>query len=761
MVDDKKVDLVDESDHKLEGESSDSIVAASREGMEKSSEDTVTYYRQRKNGMRDKDTKEILGDQPTFYDSHATAVAPNAAAEALSKPGGELRTGGKRAATGDAGVPSREKAASDARAAAVALFGRPPEYPGEIIEREVEPGVANDTKGKNLEQIAREHLGPEATEDQVTKHVREIAHINNIKDPAAALEGQSIRLPGHTRDGALVTEDDNHNRKTVWADGSVVVKNADGTGYDYHPKSDGSYTEHRWGPDPEDNYDVQRTADGRYEISGKHDSASYDKIIDAERVRLENLAEKIEVPEHREVFKRDMEKLQRRADDLEKVYKARYEKEGLAPEEAARKAERRAAEEIIGTYREVARMLEAPNEKPIPPGERETVAMQVMHHAADPTTIDQGQHPTCNVATAEARLYTRSPSSVARVVADTAINGEYKTRGTPPMTIKLDRQSLQPDQEAMFHPPNSQDRSYASQLFQVTAVNVAWEKANQRDGTKIAYEQHESTSPDDSGGRLVDYAKKPPEVKKNKDGSPKDNPGITNDEIIDIYNEVAGTREDKFLIERPYWTTRASSKVDSPEALGARLADMKMNGELPAIIYIHTGKEPFYTDSGGGAAGGSGGWHVVSVTDYHPAEAGPPPKPARVEIDNQWGEQVDRKGNQEVDVAVLHETMSSPYQDLGREIAADRAAGKIPTDKELERLQMDKADISEKEYEDRLVKLLVENQKAWEETVKRGPPTPEAVEEHERAVAKAVEVLEKLPRAKRIAIDYRVRKALA
>jgi len=534
----------------------------------------------------------------------------------------------------------------------------------------------------------------------------------------------------------------------------VSVKNTDGSGYDLHPKGDGSYREHSWGGKPDEHYDIQRSADGRYEIVQKNESQSYEKIADAERARLEKLAENIEEPRDREQFKNDLEKFGQRAGELEKSYKAQYEKAGLSPEEAAKRAEKRAAEEIIGTYREVGRMMESSQDGPVAPPIRQIAAMQVMHHAADPTTIDQGQHPTCNVATAEARLYSRSPSSIARLVADTAITGECKTRGTPPTTIKLDDKSLEPDREAMYNPPDSQDRSYASQLFQVAAVNVEWEKSNQRKGTQVRYEQHEPTSPDDSGGRLVDYSKRPPQIMKNEDGSPDEGPGINNQEIVDVYNEVAGTNDQGFVLQRPYWANDNVTNVESPDALGKKLEEMKKNGELPAIVLLHSGKEPFYTDSGAGAAGGSGGWHVVTVTDYDPATG-------KTSIDNQWGEAYDRGGDRQIDVKTLYNAMSSRSQDLDAEIAAARQSGKIPTAQELERLELDKKSISDQEFAERMAKLLVEQEKDWREAIKHGPPNAERTEEREKAVAKMTALLERLPMAKRIKISNDVKRGLA
>jgi hypothetical protein len=72
-------------------------------------------------------------------------------------------------------------------------------------------------------------------------------------------------------------------------------------------------------------------------------------------------------------------------------------------------------------------------------------------------------------------------------------------------------------------------------------------------------------------------------------------------------------------------------RISSEKELNAALAQAKKNGKMPLIVAIDTSVEPFWTDSGAGRAGGSGGGHVVTITDYSP---GPP---AKVTIDNQWG----------------------------------------------------------------------------------------------------------------------------
>src|SRR5262249_36668674 len=70
-------------------------------------------------------------------------------------------------------------------------------------------------------------------------------------------------------------------------------------------------------------------------------------------------------------------------------------------------------------------------------------------------------------------------------------------------------------------------------------------------------------------------------------------------------------------------------KMKSEQEFQKTLADAKHNGKLPVVILVHCSQEPFFTDSGGGAAGGSGGWHAVTITDFDP-------ETAKADIPNQW-----------------------------------------------------------------------------------------------------------------------------
>jgi hypothetical protein len=62
--------------------------------------------------------------------------------------------------------------------------------------------------------------------------------------------------------------------------------------------------------------------------------------------------------------------------------------------------------------------------------ERILAARSFMSHAADPETIYQGQHDTCNVSTLEGRNLKRNPSIMAEMemITSVAVNGAWTAR---------------------------------------------------------------------------------------------------------------------------------------------------------------------------------------------------------------------------------------------------------------------------------------------------------------------------------------------
>src|SRR5262249_8493025 len=140
--------------------------------------------------------------------------------------------------------------------------------------------------------------------------------------------------------------------------------------------------------------------------------------------KLDELAEnKITDPDKRADFQVEM-----------RTFEERAARQGLSQEQ------------IAETYEQISRLLDTPGEQPVTQTDRIKLAKEVMHAAAHPTGCDQGTHRTCSVASLEGRTYARDPAAAARVVADVATTGEFKTADGS--MIKIDSNSLQRDFEA-------------------------------------------------------------------------------------------------------------------------------------------------------------------------------------------------------------------------------------------------------------------------------------------------------------------------
>jgi hypothetical protein len=400
--------------------------------------------------------------------------------------------------------------------------------------------------------------------------------------------------------------------------------------------------------------------------------------IGQERCRLSEVAaRKIEDPSQLEKFNEDMITFEERAT-----------KQGVSNAEVAK------------TYHQLARMLEPDRETPLTSEQREALARQIIEQAADPTRIDQGQHNTCNITTIETRIYTRTPSAAAELVTDMALKGEFETLdGT---VVKLPDSSLQPMTEATLDSPVYGDRSYASQIFQLTAVNVHYARENAATtppGQK-QYEQIKTDVDGDNGERLFDYSSGSPiEVVIN--GQPARQPHLNISQYQEIHNQIAKGDDSGFLLAHSDSISHSTlENFDSEESLRTKLVEMKEAGAFPAIIRIDSWNEPFLSDSGGGEAGGSGqGWHVVTVTDFDSAAD-------RVSIDNQWGELDDRFGERGVSVQDLYlasrESTSDAHLDEMEKVITDNSENGLDTSyKELDLMRLNYAaeleDITEAE----------------------------------------------------------------
>lgn len=117
-------------------------------------------------------------------------------------------------------------------------------------------------------------------------------------------------------------------------------------------------------------------------------------------------------------------------------------------------------------------------------------------------------------------------------MADVATTGKY-TAGDGTF-VRINHKSLEAHDEDKHHPPATGDRSHASQIFQVTAVNLAYRE------TGIRYEQQEPGESGDSGERLWDFSQDPVSEVKDAQGHPVRRPYLDEDQIVQVNNKIVG-----------------------------------------------------------------------------------------------------------------------------------------------------------------------------------------------------------------------------
>lgn len=178
-------------------------------------------------------------------------------------------------------------------------FGLGQSYDGGFLKMNVRPTNYEVRPGETLEQIARKHLGPKATQDDVDTHVAEIERAN-VKTLAGrdsetyeGKKGEILRLPGHTADGADLYKDHRGTIYRVTEDGKMKVTYLDGSGFERTPNDDGGITKSYFSKKPEDNYSVTLDKNGKIventRVDPNHKPA---QDLATESKRLEALAEK-------------------------------------------------------------------------------------------------------------------------------------------------------------------------------------------------------------------------------------------------------------------------------------------------------------------------------------------------------------------------------------------------------------------------------------------------------------------------------------
>lgn len=532
----------------------------------------------------------------------------------------------------------------------------------ELTER-MSTGTTHARKGEDISGLAQRKLGENASSEQREAFIKALQSINGLEPGAQLSKGQELKLPGVNENGDFVHSQNGVDRLWSPADGRTETRTADGTKttnfrdgssrieqpngdkFDIAgdtttlTKADGTRITSRpsgevtntvdglridRGPDgklktvdgpplqgthertsdgqggtvdrsrgtrPEENFALVQSKDGRMEVfdrgpDGKERVSSLMREPGVEAARRETMerAERLfSNPEDLAKFKADMVRFEGRAQER-----------GMEPSKVA------------DTYKAVNRMLDGgPNAK-LDQGDRNLLARQVMSHAATPTSVDQGIHNTCTVTALESNLYTKNPDKAAGLVADVALTGQFKAADGKVLTVPPG--SMKPDHEAAVPKPGDGQRDFASQLFQVTAVNLLYQSKYTLPWT---YEQERVPASDrqsDQGERDrifgITYG--------------KEFGGLTGDDVQKINERITGNQDPDLILPGAH----------NPDQMHEDLERLHREGRLPTTISVHTGNPPFNH-------GDRGGWHRLSITGYDPVKR-------EIQMDNQWGSLDDR-----------------------------------------------------------------------------------------------------------------------
>jgi hypothetical protein len=289
--------------------------------------------------------------------------------------------------------------------------------------------------------------------------------------------------------------------------------------------------------------------------------------------------------------------------------------------------------DINRTLEATASLLEGRGERPLSQEDRVWLATSLMHNLNHCDRVDQGFHNTCNVTAISKILMATGAAVVAEMVSSTALNGYY--RAVDGKRIAIDAQSLEPDKEAIGGETRDHRRNYASQVFDLIAINNYW----QRHFPPFSYIQRESTGAGDTGERLLNAFG---QAVRSRDGSYLHQPNLDCRAMVAIGREL-GIKQD-FLVANSKTDNAAGVLVNSEEKLGQTLKNMLNDGH-PAMVFVHSGNKLFTGKYGIGG----GGWHVVTIDSFDPSTG-------KFHLSNQWG----ARNDQMVSIADLYDSTLPP-----------------------------------------------------------------------------------------------------
>lgn len=314
--------------------------------------------------------------------------------------------------------------------------------------------------------------------------------------------------------------------------------------------------------------------------------------------------------------------------------------------------------QIAESYHQIRRLLQADEGSMLNMVERQKLAEQTLFQMSHPEKVSQGSNNTCNVTTVEKRILQRHPEEFARLVADVATTGKYVTADGTLIDMSRVPGALEPDGEArmldtLFRRDSENDihldgrRSWASQMFETTAVGIKYARGGSVHGEhigqgEIVMYQKQVGLPGQEAEQLVKYS-------VGADGRLnsrilEDSPHISTAELADINNQIIGRHEENFVLSghyfpdshgnNRYWREQdysagALKVARNTEELKNQLLSLQDSNNMPAIALVHTGHSLF-----GGHGPGTGGAHVINIQSIRQTPSGT----WVVDFTNQWGD---------------------------------------------------------------------------------------------------------------------------
>jgi YD repeat-containing protein len=328
------------------------------------------------------------------------------------------------------------------------------------------------------------------------------------------------------------------------------------------------------------------------------------------------------------------------------------------------------------TYHQINRLMKAGPDAPLSVAERVRLSEQLMHEAAYPQLIDQGNNPTCNVATVENRIFTRQPDKAAQLVVDVATTGKYTTADGTLIDLTRVPGALRPDAEANRAMQNSFDqmamrdvkvdgkRNWAGQIFEQTAANVKWARTpelHMKPGDVLLYTKSEGKEV----SRLMKYSVD--SHGKFQWTQINDSPEIKSPELTDIHNQITGGKDRDFVMVGPgrsVGNPGDAIQINSQAQFEKTLRDMQAQKNFPAVLLVDARNEPFKKWIGND--GHTSAWHVINIQDIHNDSSGR----MLVEFTNQWGVRANHMGVNAVSSRELFE--ASKHSGNGSPNAAEQ-----------------------------------------------------------------------------------------